>query len=133
MCSWSKEEVNGEYFELGKSKAELALALCKLIKSLTCGEISKDGVKLASAGDLNVPLPSHWKIWLNNLVEETNAICNRTSYQDNLLNKLCTLHQVPIVPVTMYKLLGTRYLNLVPVLSSMHLSLLRSIILNKGS
>ena len=42
-------------------------------ETLTCGEVSEDGVKLASARDLKMTLASHWETLVHNLAEETIA------------------------------------------------------------
>ena len=45
-------------------------------ETLTCGEVSKDGVKLASARDLKMTLASHWETLVHNLEETILSAVN---------------------------------------------------------
>ena len=45
-------------------------------ETLTCGEVSEDGVKLASARDLKMTLASHWETLVHNLEETILSAVN---------------------------------------------------------
>ena len=61
--------------EVAKIQLIRYLPSCK-DETLTCGEVSKDGVKLASARDLKMTLASHWETLVHNLEETILSAVN---------------------------------------------------------
>ena len=61
--------------EVAKIQLIRYLPSCK-DETLTCGEVSEDGVKLASARDLKMTLASHWETLVHNLEETILSAVN---------------------------------------------------------